>query len=1123
MIRFIFSYFIFLFSSFVFAISYQTQTLKNSSESYECISNLDNQWSFYRLEGNSNCQEKSNVNWFNGEPFGVPLWYSKTVDGDIQCLSFDGKNCTWQPDYKKRVELNYDENNHKLEELNQLLSRYNQIEVDLNQKSSNQIRLPNIAKQGQRIIITARSSTLNEVIFPTGTRLSLDKGSRLSFLYLGYGWYPEYANLNHFSDFSMALPLVCGQHHKAVWGYSGYTKQGHWCQKLKNISETYNQKVLKSTVKDIQTDIKNIDQNITNIRQEMFDQISGYTNRLETLRKNRDKKRTDQILTCSLSWWNLPGIIACSVLSTQYNDLNATYLALIEERKLALRSVKQKDSLIKEKNWWLFLSEKIEENTSHLSALLQEQKNTLDELNSLIIRDSREEEKAHRKYLESVENDAHDMNVGNILLKSLEDTPLIGRELTHIMDYAQHPSETNLRRMLLGLFGPVGEAIDGSIEIMTDNSSLTHQKLNFLNQALSDLSHDSSLNEALEDIVEDIIHDLGDEAIEGIREAGLWDEGQNISKVTQLQYQSLIDLRSQLTPVGYDFWQGTTEVEKRVQSKFRSSVRSKIAPFKTHKQEKRISSIFRHAFGDEYDHVSSSSSQDMNHALLQVINNVAYAEERQAYWADSSIIGARPAGLIFDYQHAFIVLNKDLVSYDSGDIAKFYFEELGHLVNWWRCKIYDVSLHRCQVAGDAGARFRDAVMLDDSLYTSSITELLTQLPVHAEVATETLGFDNGHFATLEGWPSYYTINDHIAGNGTFSWLMRLGLDITSEELGFLSDEFDVEISVSAPTPAMKGNPWEKSKRGYCETDFDSDCNMPTMWMSISFRDAIKISGAKVPRFKDSRVSQLGFDLSPRLVRKHGGKMPFQLTSVRGTNWKYFYDHNIYAKKLTAGLETKLDLWKMAHSLTKNRVSKIHKPEVSFKATPMSGSYLVEIAARDKQDFATWLAADVSASIAGCAAGFAIGVVAEIDPIVLCHAGSDLTEIVESTIQGLDKRPTMFFEADGNVTLPSSLEYKYATSGAKLAPKSDGYSAGRVKYDSDSDSTTSWFTDDISESSISNAPQVMRVRNKVQNVFSKLAKTSLSPVMVFRFRVGFNYSETLLNAGDYGLPSAIVVD
>ena len=131
----------------------------------------------------------------------------------------------------------------------------------------------------------------------------------------------------------------------------------------------------------------------------------------------------------------------------------------------------------------------------------------------------------------------------------------------------------------------------------------------------------------------------------------------------------MIDLRSQLTPVNYDFWQGTSEVEKRVQSKFRTSVRSKFAPFTTDKQEKRISSIFRHAFGDEYKLVSSSSSQEMDHTLLQVINSVAYTEARQAYWGDSSIIGARPAGFIFDHQHAFIVLNKDLVSYDSGDIS----------------------------------------------------------------------------------------------------------------------------------------------------------------------------------------------------------------------------------------------------------------------------------------------------------------------------------------------------------------------------------------------------------------------------------------------------------------------
>ena len=52
--------------------------------------------------------------------------------------------------------------------------------------------------------------------------------------------------------------------------------------------------------------------------------------------------------------------------------------------------------------------------------------------------------------------------------------------------------------------------------------------------------------------------------------------------------------------------------------------------------------------------------------------------------------------------------------------------------------------------------------------------------------------------------------------------------------------------------------------------------MPTMWVTVSFRDAIKLSIAKLPKVKDTGAAKVGFDVSPRLVRKHGGKLPFQL-------------------------------------------------------------------------------------------------------------------------------------------------------------------------------------------------------------------------------------------------------
>ena len=491
-------------------------------------------------------------------------------------------------------------------------------------------------------------------------------------------------------------------------------------------------------------------------------------------------------------------------------------------------------------------------------------------------------------------------------------------------------------------------------------------------------------------------------------------------------------------------------------------------------------------------------------------------------------LGQRPAGLLYDNNHAMIVLNRDLVDSQEEDIAKFYYEELGHMVNWWRCKIFEVDISHCAVQGDAGARFRDAVLVETSLHQTSFENLLTHLPSHEAVDRVAVKFANNTFAELEGWPNYYTINDHIAAGGKFNFLMRLGLDVTSEELQFISDEIDLEIAISTPSPAMKGNPWKQSENGYCQTDEQTDCNMPTMWVSVAFRDAIKMSVAKLPQVKNSQFSKTGFDLSPRLVRKHAGKLPFQLQSVKSTQWKYHSDFNIYAKKFTAGLESKLDLWKMSHAIAKKSPSKIHKPEIALKATPASGSYLVEIATRDKTDFAGWLAADITSNVAGCAAGFAIGVVTEEDPVLLCHGVSEMAEAVETAFQALDKKPTLLFEADSNVTLPVSLEYKYATSGEKLwgnsQPGHTGYQSGRVLYHRDSDTVIS--VDEDSTTGLvtqTRHPQISQLKSKVSRSMSKLAKSTLSPVAVFRFRIGFDYGEKIMQAGEYELPSAIVED
>ncbi|CAK2108501.1 conserved hypothetical protein [Vibrio crassostreae] len=1096
--------------------------------------------------------------WFNGLSLGVNTWYSKSLDGDVQCYSLDGWNCIWQPDYTKSLIISNNKALRSLENnqvrLGDLLNEYNQLILKTQDGAwTSNIKLPNISDQRKRIVVDVNSTWSVNVHLPNGKHRTVPKGGEISWIYLGGEWFEEGTNVNDYAGITqLAKPLTCGKEHKRRWGETGYSRKEHWCSKLIKPKQTHAKQTLQSTIDSKFTHMDRLFTQMESFEQLKIDTDNDYPSRLSDLSRKRNSKAREKDIACALGWWNIPGLIACSILSSQYDDLSKAYASLSKERNAKRNSARDKVELGRKSRWHELHKTWAQSDNTHFVALLKEESATLEELKSIKAEYDKEARQAHAEYLKAIQDYMNETDPRSILIHSIEDLPLVGPEVKHIVDYAESPSDRNLRRMLLGLAGPVGEVIEGGIELTTGESGLDPGTLKFLTDVLTDLRGDDSLGAALEDIVSDAINNLGDEAIESIRQAGLWRDNPGEENLLQVDYQNIIDLRSQSERIEYDFWRGGSNEEINAQRKFTPDdfryARFLENPLAYNQAsltdieyasggsqfESRLASIFNHTFGLGYQNVvkenpkySSWTRSQVNEELYKVLSDPAYYEVRQPYWVDSSVIGSRPAGLIFNDEHAFIVLNRKLVSRDSPDFYKFYFEELGHMLNWWRCKIFDVRVSFCQITGDVGARFRDAILLDESLHTGPFVSLLAELPNHVEVDQNTLQFTNGSFATLEGWPSYYTMNDHIAGAGKFSWLMRLGLDVTSEEFKFISDEFDMEVTISAPQPALKDNPWKKSANGYCKTDLDTECNMPTMWVSIAFRDALKLSVTKTPQIKDSQFAKTGFDLSPRLVRKHGGKLPFQLSSVKSTQWNYKSDYNIYSKKFTAGLEAKLDLWKMNHAIGRKTPSKMHKPEFSLKTTPASGSYLVEIATRDTTDFAGWLAGDIASSIAGCAAGFAIGVVAETDPVVLCHTMSDVTEAVESAFQGLDKKPTMLFESDGNVTLPISLEYKYATSGNKLAgntsPSTSDFKTGRVTYNPDT-GTNVWFTDgSMHPVSRSTDQQISSFKGKASKAFSKLGKSTLSPVAVFRFRVGFDYAEEVIQKGEYALPSAIVED
>ncbi|MCB5362081.1 hypothetical protein CSB62_12410 [Vibrio splendidus] len=1154
------------------------------------------------IDDSCHLAKNSEFKWFAGNSSELNSWYSDSLQGDPQCYSIDGERCLTPLDYTQQDEItnpvivqdmgaNANQIAAYLSNANQLIFKFDgnlpgagtlaslvlpeALEQTRTHSLSNHSQAPAkvLASSGQvhfippgarvgeaythrspleqskRVIVDViLTESPVTVYLPNGKAHRLSTGDRKIWTFLGGEWFEEGRNINDYPDIiRRAQPVTCNQALTNI--------PGHWCAKAASLGQTFRHQAVQG----------NIDATLSNM-EALFTMMEAYEAqrikdsflpRIASLQKRVDSKKRDKANECAWAWIWWMGV-ACAVTSSEYDDLRDALDELKKQYQATLKSSRDKVQLARGSRWHKLHKTWAHNDGTHFAGLLLEESKTLDDLKILKAGYDKSAQQAKTDYQAAMTKYLNDASPDHILLKTLEDLPLVGPEIKHIVDYAHHPSAKNLRRMLLGLAGPVGEAVEGVVELTTEPGALNQKEIKFLTDVLTDLSNDATIGEGLQDVVSDAINDLGDEVIESIRQAGLWRDKPGEVNLIQSDYQNLVDWRSQAQRINYDFWQGDSEQEINVQQKF-TPQKSNFTSFLAHPTvfdanslteieyagggrlfATKLATIFNHSFGTGYEEVAKSNPSytswtrdQVTNELYKVIADPAYYQQRQPYWVDSTAIGKRPAGLVFTDQHAMIVINSDLVSRNSADFYKFYFEELGHLVNWWRCKIFEVNVSQCQAQGDAGARFRDAVLIDPALHTAALPSLLADLPQHPNVDKQTMQFSDNSFATLEGWPDYYTVNDHIGGGGKFSWLLRLGLDVSSQELQGLVDVFEMEVIINAPSPALKGNPWKKSANGYCKTDTDTDCNMPTMWMSIAFRDALKVVSGSMPQFKDAKASKAGFDILPMLVRKHGGKLPFQLTSVNSTDWDYMGSHDIYYKKFTGSLVARLNLWKTQKMMRGETAGTPFKPEISLKAVPASGSYVVEIATKDKDDFAAWLAGDIVSAVAGCAVGFAVGVVAETDPVTLCHVMSDITEAVETAFQGLDKRPTMFFEADGNINLPVSLESRYATSGDKIRRRTEIEApSGRVQYSAEGraqylvgEAPGSIPEEDISNNrvSITTNPQVSSFRTKAGKAFSKLGAKSISPVGVFRFRIGFDYAEKVMQKGAYALPSAVIED
>jgi hypothetical protein len=813
-------------------------------------------------------------------------------------------------------------------------------------------------------------------------------------------------------------------------------------------------------------------------------------------------------------------------LEAQRNAVRNEYGARVAEAQATLRARMAEDWHELHRTW-------AGEDPTGYAALLRVESKELSELKASEEEYRRAADRDEETFRELQRQWLHEHSA----IGEAEQIPLIGPLIRHIEEYEQNPSGTNLRRVFLGALGPAGEAIEGGLELSAETALKTGEQ-RFLSDALHEIGGKDDFGTTLESLVTDFSKDLGDEAVEGVRESGLWSDAPGSDAPPESHYQDfgqLLARASRMIPEATHKWllangplrdelglDGTKTFP--VVGATSADLRQAAAQVAF---ERGVETVFTHAFGPDYEEVArqnpawaSAESRSITAELLKVLTDSAYLEQISPLWVASDTLGDRPAAFVYDDDQSAILLNEDLVRITDGsanpDFAKFYLEELGHSLNWWRCAIFDVEVKRCKGQGDVGARFRDAVMLSTPSSDPGFSAAIASLPAHDQDSSATVLFTGGSTAHLEGWSSYSLLNSHISGKGRFSFLLRAGIELSSEYPG-VSDEFDLEMSVGAPSMTRSGNPWVTSPNGPCEVRqlaLKEDCNVPTMSIAFSFRDSINYSVLGSPKVKDTAFAKAGVNLSPALVRKHGVRLYFQPKAGEPDAWRFLPGHTIYFKEFSLAGDGKVDGTKVLDTFAGKRMPAPHRLDVAGKAT-VEGSYIVEIATREKSALDAWLALDVSSALLGCAGGFVFAIVAEQDPITGCHVGSDLLEGIETAAEAADGRLTSFLTSNASVAVPLSVEYK--------ATRAAGRATDLPADVPPQSAVEMWEVGPPPAAAAHSAEQVSSLRTKASTALKKMKSVSFTGLAVFRPRISWTLGTRTLHLGTHSLPTANLIE
>ena len=552
--------------------------------------------------------------------------------------------------------------------------------------------------------------------------------------------------------------------------------------------------------------------------------------------------------------------------------------------------------------------------------------------------------------------------------------PLLGPLVADVLEYGKrfvtHPSGSTFLDFLFHTGGSIVSSIYDVVKgLATQDTKDLSGSSKFLFDAIQDLG-DDSFNDFAADIATDFMTDFMPGIVEQARAAGLLlPLSKSVSGVRQINYDGIEDLSasmldiepSMLEQIIADEW-----VRNSVYERF-NEIREYGYNYASKEQRDKFISMLEYAFGNDFHAVFQQSGLE-GLTITPGLEDEARIKYRY-YTKDSAAsdlanylfgveftslrtpllllneqdLSSSPARFVFTDLFSFIALSKDFLLDADGHLLNntypasfYYYEELGHSLNWARCFLSEVphAEQQCNLDGDPGARFRDAMLLEYEHGESFVDYVrsLHSLSNYGHSKYDTLIFSSDNVAYMESYPDYDMINSRLS-KGKLGIVALLGVTIPSSY--GISDDFELEFSLSLPELQPKGNPTNLLSNNTfianmsdenCLADPNSDpdaptgiCYVPTLYLGVGVRDRLKFSTAdavsgSTASSKTAKAVSSFIDFETILARKTTLLLPLQKYSVDGSYQLHNFSQAVFNLEIYIDIYLGLDLLKGVRSV-----------------------------------------------------------------------------------------------------------------------------------------------------------------------------------------------------------------